>query len=117
MLDGSNCGCSHLHFTGFYGILRYAKLPYRVISRNIWRSIWERISDICINWIAITLHLPARRHRNIIPGRHIITFLEEIKGCFAQVFNELEFPCTVKRLDSRNLPIASKSILRRCIGI
>ena len=27
MLDGSNYGCSHLHFTGFYGILRYAKFP------------------------------------------------------------------------------------------
>lgn len=27
MLDGSNFRYSHLHFTGFYGILRYAKLP------------------------------------------------------------------------------------------
>ena len=27
MLDGSNFRYFHLHFTGFYGILRYAKLP------------------------------------------------------------------------------------------
>ena len=27
MLDGSNYGCSHLHFTGPYCILRCAKLP------------------------------------------------------------------------------------------
>ena len=32
---------------------------HRVVTCDIWRSIWERISDICINWIAISIHLPA----------------------------------------------------------
>ena len=57
-----------------------------------------RINNVGINRVVIAVQLPGRRHRKIVPSRHIVIVLVEVVIAFTRLFDMEKFPRARKRL-------------------